>query len=63
MKGALRALVHRTTKVVLIVTRQIACFTGLMLYFIPTFQAGTQSCRTSNLGSASHGHGHGHEVP
>ena len=32
MKGALRALVHRTIKVVLVVTRRIACFTGSLLF-------------------------------
>ena len=32
MKGALRALVHRTIKVVLVVTRRIACLTGSLLF-------------------------------
>ena len=32
MKGALSALVHRTIKVVLVVTRQIACLTGSLLF-------------------------------
>ena len=32
MEGALRALVHRTIKVVLVVTRQIGCFPGSLLF-------------------------------